>query len=116
MPRERRRRDRRERRPVVNAPAAEAAARGPTLVGKPVARPREWRWRTFPVFCTFAVTLFVSSVLTALLLREPGFNLIEVVGALLTAWALAHLVSVRLFENRFPEQPREERRDRGPSA
>lgn len=116
MPRDRRRRDRRERRPVVIAPAAEAAARGPTLAGKRVARPREWRWRTFPVFCTFAVTVFVSSVLTALLLREPGLNLIEIVGALLTAWALAHLISVRLFENRFPERPREDRRGGGSST
>lgn len=117
MPRDRRRRERRERRPVVAAPPASVGAPGPTLVGKPVARMREWRWRTFPVFFTFSVTLFVSSVLTALLLRQPGLNLIEVIGALLTAWALAHLITVRLFENRFPEEgPPDERRGRGPSA
>ncbi len=116
MPRDRRRRERRDRRPVVNAPAVEAAVRGPTLAGKPVARQREWRWRTFPVFCTFAVTLFVTSLLTSLLLRQPGLNPLEVLGAAATAWALAHLISVRLFENRFPERPREEHRDRGPST
>src|SRR6185312_3095314 len=87
MPRDRRRRDRRDRReptPPAPAPPVAAAARGPTLAGKPVARQREWRWRTFPVFCTFAATLFLSSLLTSLLLREPGLNVIEVIGAMAT--------------------------------
>ncbi|GEM_PF-2218896 len=119
MPRDRRRRDRRERRPVVvppTPPLDETVERGPTLAGRPVARQREWHWRTFPVFFSFAATLFVSSILSALLLRQPGLNIIEIAGALALAMGLAHLISVRLFESRYPERQDEPRTpDRGPS-
>ncbi|HLZ72942.1 MAG TPA: hypothetical protein VKV26_23810 [Dehalococcoidia bacterium] len=116
MPRDRRRRDRRDRRAELPAPPPATAARGPTLAGRTVARQREWRWRTFPVFFTFAVTLFVSSILSALLLRQPGLNIIEIAGALALAIGLSHLISVRLFESRFPARRDEPRSPgRGPS-
>lgn len=115
MPRDRRRRDRRDHARPTAEPVQRAGAEIPHLAGKPVARQREWRWRTFPVFFTFAATLFVTSVLTAIVVRALGLNLIEILGALLFAAALSHLVAVHFYERRFPD-PRDDRPPaRGPS-
>src|SRR5690242_20106656 len=79
MPRSRRRRD----RPVrLQAPPSRPA--GPTLAGRPIASAREWRWRTFPVFFTFAATLFLTVAAAAIL---PGLLLL-IAGGLLFALAL----------------------------
>ena len=100
MARERRRKDR-----VGRARSVTSAA--PL---RPSAPPRPpWRWRTFPVYCTFSATLFLTALVTSIVDGAHGVNIIEALGALAFSIALAHVVVSRLIE------PRVSRRlDRGP--
>lgn len=103
MPRDRRRRNRNQRLPRESAPAPA----GHNLAGRRVASAREWRWRTFPVFCTFAFTLFVTALLVEVFSGTAVGALISLIGAVLASGALAHLVVVRLIAPRI--RPRERR-------
>lgn len=81
------------------------------LNGRPVSRPEEWRWRTFPVFFAFSATFFLTAVLCALLGGKVSLallTLVAIVAAVPLAFALAHLVTVRFIA---PHAPTPQRRD-----
>jgi hypothetical protein len=102
MPRSRRR-GRGSPRPP--SPTAQAVLPGgPTLAGRRIAPAREWRWRTFPVYFTFSATLFVATFLAQLSVTLT--NLLWIVGALLFAGALSHLVTVLIIAPRM-RRPRD---------
>ncbi len=108
MPRDKRRRERQSRqRPNLDAagPSAPRISTGPMLAGRRVSPARDWRWRTFPVFFTFAVTVFASAVLGTI-----GFaTLLLLVGIVALAAGMAHLVSIVLVAPRLkpPTEPRQ---------
>lgn len=89
---------RRTRGPAVARQPVPAPV-GPTLAGRRVAPPREWRWRTFPVFLTFAATLFLTALIATI---SPGLgSLLWILGVVLFALALSHLVTVYLIAPRL---------------
>jgi uncharacterized MAPEG superfamily protein len=99
MPRQRRRRSQ------ANAPRPEPS--GPTLAGRRVARAPEWRWRTFPVFFTLALSVFVTAVLATLLSGSNSVRILVVLGAAMSAAALSHFITVRFIAPRMKPRPRD---------
>lgn len=93
MPRDRRRRSRDRGTRPPEGPAA-----NPVASRMRVTPAREWRWRTFPVYFTFAATFFVTIVVTGLLagkgLLTALFPLLLLPASLLLAIGLSHFVSV----------------------
>jgi len=81
---------RNRRRP--RGPASYHPPQGPTLAGRRIAPSRDWRWRTFPVYFTFGATLFLTAFLSAL--STPLASWLWIIGAVVFASALSHLVSV----------------------
>jgi hypothetical protein len=81
---------RNRRRP--RGPASYHPPQGPTLAGHRIAPSRDWRWRTFPVYFTFGATLFLTAFLSAL--STPLASWLWIIGAVVFASALSHLVSV----------------------
>lgn len=85
------------------------------LAGHAAPPARAWRWRTFPVYFTFAATLFLTALLTSIVDGAHGVNIIEALGALAFSVALAHLVVSRLVEPRVARHlDRRTQRDREP--
>jgi hypothetical protein len=75
-----------------------------TLARRRVSPAREWRWRTFPVFFTFAATLFLTA-LVGQIVEATGrlsVGVLVLPGAIALAIALAHLVSVLFAGARVP--------------
>ena len=91
-------RHRRRRERAIQAPAPVSS--GPTLMRRPITPVREWHWRTFPVFFTFAATLFCTALLAEVVSGSASVTLLVVPGALAFAAALSHLVSVRFLAPR----------------
>jgi len=97
-------RRRRQRQNV--APAMPAAVSGFTLAGHRVAPATQWRWRTFPVYFTFASTLFITAFVAQLLAGTRLVNLLVLAGTIALSAGLAHLVSVRFIASRIETPPR----------
>ncbi len=99
MPRDRRRKERPSRARPLSTPGLQSAPEftaGPLLAGRRVAPAREWRWRTFPVFFTFGATLFGAAVLATL-----SLSVLFLLGVLVLAAGLAHLVTVLVIAPRL---------------
>lgn len=105
MPRDRRRRNR-PRGSAPPAQSAQSAGAGLNLAGRRVSTANEWRWRTFPVFFTFALTLFLTASLVEVFSGTGVGFLIVIAGCLFAAAALAHLVVARFIAPRVgPRRP-----------
>jgi hypothetical protein len=83
------------------------AATGYNIAGRRVASATEWRWRTFPVFFTFALTLFLTATLMEIFAGTGLGWLIAFAGTLCTAAALANLVVVRFIAPRVGPRQRD---------
>jgi hypothetical protein len=108
VPRQRARHRKPERARNAASVAAPLPARRPVYIvgGSRVDGPRDWRWKTFPVFFVAAVTLFLSSVLSAWFASEGWLRmtaLFTVIAAVPVAIALAHLVTLRYFAPHAPQ-------------
>ncbi|MHB8574631.1 MAG: hypothetical protein ACYDCQ_04805 [Dehalococcoidia bacterium] len=88
-PRERRRR---------NLPPAtlQSPNQGPLVGGRSVSTARHWRWRTFPVLCTFSITFFTTTLLMLLVRPTTVGAVLLVLSCLPLALVLAHLVTVAI--------------------
>jgi hypothetical protein len=101
-------RRRRTVRPVAASVARAATSNGrrPIIIaGRRYANAYEWRWRTFPVFFTFAATLFATAGICTLLATHHLFALIAlltILAAIPLALALAHLITVRYIALHAP--------------
>jgi hypothetical protein len=71
------------------------------LGGRRVAAPRDWRWRTFPVFFTFSATLFLTALVVELGRNTAVGPLVLILGAIPLSAALAHLVVARFIAPRI---------------
>lgn len=108
-----RRKSERTRPPTPATAPASAPARRPVYVvgGSRVDGPRDWRWKTFPVFFVASLTLFLASVLGAWFASEGWLRmsaLLTIVAAIPLALALAHLVTLRYLAPHAPLPPRPE--------
>lgn len=92
------------RRPNRPPTARPPIAQGPMVGGRRVAAPRQWRWRTFPVFCTFAATLFLTTLANLALSPSRGGAVLLILSCLPLAVVLAHLVAVALVGPRIRPQ------------
>lgn len=105
MPRNRRRRNR-QRGSGSASPEEQPAASGYNLAGRRVATAPEWRWRTFPVFFTFSITLFLTAFLVEIFAGTGLGWLIAFAGVLCSSAALAHLVVARFIAPRVGPRQR----------
>jgi len=97
-PRTRRRRTVRPSAAPITPSTSSNGRRPIVIAGRRYASAYEWRWRTFPVFFTFAATLFATAGLCTLLAAHHLFALIAlltILAAIPLALALAHLITVR---------------------
>ncbi len=99
MPRDRRRNRRRGSSPA--APPAQTAAPSAGPSGRRAAEVPAWRWRTFPVFFTFSLTLFVTATAVQIFSGTGVGWLIVFLGALFAAAALSHFVVRRFIAPRI---------------
>lgn len=81
------------------------------VAGSRVDGPADWRWKTFPVFFIFSVTLFLTSALCTFFASRGWYlmtALLTVLAAIPLAVALAHLVTLRYVAPHAPRSPAEE--------
>ena len=81
------------------------------VAGSRVDGPADWRWKTFPVFFVFAVTLFLASALCTFFASRGWYlmtALLTLLAAIPLAMALAHLVTLRYIAQRAPHPHAEE--------
>ena len=93
-------------RPAATTPAAPAAPVQRYIVaGSRVDGPRDWRWKTFPVYFIFAATLFCTSALCTFFASKGWYlmtALLTLLAAIAMAVALAHLVTLRYIAPHAP--------------
>src|SRR5579885_2543537 len=93
----------RRKRVAAPAPARRLPEQrqGPTLVHRRVAPAREWRWKTFPVYFTFALTFFLTTIVAEAISGSGNLVLLLLPAALALAAGLAHLVVTLLIVPRI---------------
>lgn len=102
-------------RPSRSAPPPTQSSARPYIVGgRRVDGPADWRWRTFPVFFVFSLTLFLGSALCTFFASRGWYAmtaLLTLIAAVPVAFALAHLVTLRYIAPHAPnQQPEDEQR------